>query len=286
MAVRRGCLIVRAMRPIVALLIVAVVSSTALAASPAPAPYRVVHIDSPATAALFTQFENARREWLKELERAHATDGRGVFLQVGDHQLYTMRSFDKFSNFDTRNDAIAKTQGAISKAASDRYDEQSDSALAYPHTSEVWRVEDDLTLSTGHPRADRADGQRGAPGHRRSARRLGVGEALRRRHDRNQSRAQRRAIFIHLTRLGLGTRSCHTYAVAGRRKGFDAAPTVEAAASREQRRWAFPAVRRCHRAQRNQADHRAARLDAGLSDSRLLKSRYGAIVGVVVRIGR
>lgn len=104
--------------------------------------YVAVHIDTVAP-ALFGQFVDARREWLGELRSHHATDGRGVFLQVGDAAFYTLRHFTSFGDFDTRGEAIERSLAAVPKEAGDRYDHLADTSLVYPHTSEIWvRVAD------------------------------------------------------------------------------------------------------------------------------------------------
>ncbi len=119
---------------------------SAPAASVSPASYRSVHIDTIAP-SMFAQFESARREWLAELHRANATDGRGVFLQVGANRFFTVRSFAKFGDFDTRGEAIERSLAAVPKAAGDRYDRLADGALVFPHTSEIWRVDADLSYA-------------------------------------------------------------------------------------------------------------------------------------------
>jgi hypothetical protein len=111
-----------------------------------PDEYRSVHIDNIGP-GLLAQFEGARRDWLAELRRANATDGRGVFLQVGPSTFYTVRSFAKFGDFDTRGDAIERSLAAVPKAAAERYDALSDTSLVFPHTSEVWGVEADLSYA-------------------------------------------------------------------------------------------------------------------------------------------
>jgi hypothetical protein len=111
-----------------------------------PAEYRSVHVDNIGP-GLLSQFEGGRRDWLAELRRANATDGRGVFLQVGPSTFYTVRSFAKFGDFDTRGDAIERSLAAVPKAAQERYDALSDTSLVFPHTGEVWGVEADLSYA-------------------------------------------------------------------------------------------------------------------------------------------
>src|SRR5690349_11759579 len=98
----------RPLLPLARLTACAVLSLAACAPSPKSAPraaeaprYRTVHIDTlaPEKAA---QFEAARREWVEELRRAHASDLRGLFLQVDRDRFYTIRPFATFASLDTR----------------------------------------------------------------------------------------------------------------------------------------------------------------------------------------
>jgi hypothetical protein len=113
-----------------------------------------VHIDTIAPDKV-AQFEAARREWLAELRRANATDGRGVFLQVGANRFFTLRAFARFGDFDTRGEAIAQSLARVPKAAAARYDEGSDTALVFPHTSEVWRFDAELSYAPASPLTER-----------------------------------------------------------------------------------------------------------------------------------
>jgi hypothetical protein len=108
--------------------------------------YRAVHIDTIQPGKL-AQFEGARREWVAELLRDRATDGRGLFVQVGDSRFFTLRAFSRFGDFDTRGAAIERSLSAVPKAAAERYDELSDTALAFPHTSEIWTLEPELSYA-------------------------------------------------------------------------------------------------------------------------------------------
>jgi hypothetical protein len=138
-----------------ALLVPACAARTASPAAPRASPpaappekddYVAVHIDTVAPEH-FAQFVDARREWLAQLREHHATDGRGVFLQVGDGAFYTVRHFSAFADFDTRGEAIDKSLAAMPKEAGERYDRLADTSLVYPHTSEVWAREPDLAYA-------------------------------------------------------------------------------------------------------------------------------------------
>jgi hypothetical protein len=109
----------------------------------APAVYRSVHIDT-LTPAKADVFEGARREWVDALKRANTSDGRGLFVQVEPDRFYTIRPFATFGSFDTRGAEIEKSLKRVPKEASDRYD-RGDAALAFPHASEIWKIDDELS---------------------------------------------------------------------------------------------------------------------------------------------
>jgi hypothetical protein len=121
-------------------------AQTAALAAPAtvapPAPYRAIHIDTlvPEKRA---QFEAARKEWVTELRRVGASDWRGLFLEVGQDRFYSVRPLEAFASLDPKPSEPGAAQKPDepepSEAAGKRYDDLSDDALAYPHTSEIWR---------------------------------------------------------------------------------------------------------------------------------------------------
>ena len=137
------------MRSSLVLAVAALVCCAPRPVSPGPTPapgrddYVAVHIDT-LSPALFGQFVDARREWLGQLRSHGSTDGRGVFLQVGDSSFYTLRHFASFGDFDTRGAAIERSLAAVPKEAAERYDRLSDTSLVYPHTSQIWARESDL----------------------------------------------------------------------------------------------------------------------------------------------
>lgn len=102
--------------------------------------YRSVHFDTLAPDRV-AQFEGGRRAWIEELRRANTTDGRGLFMKVGDHRFVTLRPFSTFGSFDGREDALGAQLAKVPKEAGERYDRDSDTALVFPHTSEIWRVD-------------------------------------------------------------------------------------------------------------------------------------------------
>jgi hypothetical protein len=93
------------------------------------------------------RFEAGRRAWVDELRRANVTDGRGVFLQVDGNRFLNVRPFATFASFDTRVDAINAALARVPKEAAERYDKDSDESLVFPHTSEIWKVDDDLSFA-------------------------------------------------------------------------------------------------------------------------------------------
>lgn len=112
----------------------------------AAGPYRSVHIDTLAPDKV-ARFEAGRRAWVAELRRAGVTDGRGVFLQVDGDRFFNLRPFATFASFDTRVDAINADLARVPKEAAERYDKESDESLVFPHTSEIWKVDDDLSFT-------------------------------------------------------------------------------------------------------------------------------------------
>ncbi|MFI5299001.1 MAG: hypothetical protein ACHREM_12970 [Polyangiales bacterium] len=109
-------------------------------------PYVTVHIDTllPDKAP---QFMSARRAWVDELERAHAADHRGWFFEVPGERVLTMQPLARFADLDggkaDRENALEK----VPKAALEKYDRLCDESLAFPHTSEIWRVDADLSYA-------------------------------------------------------------------------------------------------------------------------------------------
>lgn len=57
-----------------------------------------------------------------------------------------MRRFSAWADFDTRNDRIERSLAKVPEAASAAYDRDSDDSLVYPHTSEIWELDPDLSV--------------------------------------------------------------------------------------------------------------------------------------------
>lgn len=102
-----------------------------------------MHIDTlaPDRAA---QFMDARRAWLDAVKKAGGVDRRGTFLQVDADRFYSVRPLARFAELDGRNDEFGRDLAPVPKSAGDAYDAASDTALVFPHTSEIWRLDGDL----------------------------------------------------------------------------------------------------------------------------------------------
>lgn len=96
-----------------------------------------VHFD-PVRPDKVAQFEGARREFLGVLAEHRTHDARGTFLQSGSSLFLTVRGFDAYADLDARGPARARALQGVPQEAIQRYDDQSDSALAPPHHTEVW----------------------------------------------------------------------------------------------------------------------------------------------------
>jgi hypothetical protein len=118
------------------------VTSAPAAASTAPR-YRTVHIDtlSPERAA---QFVDARHAWLAAVTKAGGVDRRGSYLQVDGDRFFSMRPLARFAELDARGAEYERDLAPVPKSAGEAYDTASDTALVFPHASEIWRVDDDL----------------------------------------------------------------------------------------------------------------------------------------------
>jgi hypothetical protein len=84
------------------------------------------------------QFEQARHVWLTILARERTSDQRGTFFQVDSDTILTVRGFDAFTELDARGPSRARALAGIAKSDVERYDNDSDGALAPPHRSEIW----------------------------------------------------------------------------------------------------------------------------------------------------
>ena len=113
---------------------------------PARASRFTVHIDTlaPDKAA---QFEAARRDWVGVLRAHRATDLRGRFYEVKGIGFLTLRPFANFADLDRRGPERKQALAAVPPDKLAAYDRDSDSALAYPHASEIWELDEDLAYA-------------------------------------------------------------------------------------------------------------------------------------------
>lgn len=143
------------MRSFAALAAAAVASGAAFVACTPPAvaptnPPRMnrftVHIDTlaPEKAA---QFETARRDWVAVLRAHRATDLRGRFYEVRGVGFMTFRPLGSFGELDRRGSERKQALAAVPADKLAAYDRDSDSALAFPHASEIWEIDDDLAYA-------------------------------------------------------------------------------------------------------------------------------------------
>jgi hypothetical protein len=114
---------------------------------------RAVHLDTLAPAR-HEQFINARLEWLAALEAAgRPRDGRGLFLELSDHRVWSLRPLRSMADLDRRREP---EDGERLKAARQQYDARSDDALVPPHGNEIWVREPDLDFPGADPSLDEA----------------------------------------------------------------------------------------------------------------------------------
>lgn len=111
-----------------------------------PPRYRVVHIDVLAPER-FASFESARKEWVETLARVHGSDLRGAYFEMEHVGFLGVRPMHRFAELDARKSSVEAAMRTVPKAAGDAYDAASDAALIYPHTSEIWRLDDELSYA-------------------------------------------------------------------------------------------------------------------------------------------
>ena len=122
-----------------------------LASAPTVLPrHFTVHIDhlNPSMVQSFTQ---ARSEWVKLLRSSQTTDGRGLYIGIGDAGFVSLQPFGAYSDLDRRGAAVGRALGKVDKAAFDRYETASDSSVVPPHSSEIWVFEDTVSYRSADP---------------------------------------------------------------------------------------------------------------------------------------
>jgi hypothetical protein len=119
-----------------------------------PKPTRlVVHVDT-LDPQKVQQFETARVRWVTLLRTTHKRDRRGLYLKIGANTYYSVVSFARWSELDALGEERRKTVGELAAEAKE-YDRLSDESLVFPHASEIWRAEPELSyLPTGRRLTD------------------------------------------------------------------------------------------------------------------------------------
>jgi hypothetical protein len=115
-----------------------------------PARYVAVHVDHLQAGAL-RGFTAARRAWVDVLARHATTDGRGLYVQTGDSGFLSLRPFSVMADLDHQSSLVSAALAGIDPRDLQRYDESSDTALAPPHRSEIWRYDEDLSYGASDP---------------------------------------------------------------------------------------------------------------------------------------
>jgi hypothetical protein len=120
----------------------AIVGATSFAATADERPYVRVHIDR-MPAAKAKQFADARRDWITFVAEKKLFDPWwGTFLEWQGHGFLSLRPFKSLAELERPSPTAPKDEAY--RAAVDRYTEQSDEALVFPHTSQIWAVVPEL----------------------------------------------------------------------------------------------------------------------------------------------
>jgi hypothetical protein len=113
----------------------------------------LVHVDTLSPDKL-QSFENARVRWVALLREKRRNDRRGLYVKIGTNTYYSIVSFARWRDLEAIGDERAATLKAL-PAAGKEYDDRSDEALVFPHTSEIWRELPELAyLPTGRRLTD------------------------------------------------------------------------------------------------------------------------------------
>lgn len=121
----------------------AIVAGNSFAATADERPYVRVHVDR-MPAAKMKQFADARRDWVAFVADKKLFDPWwGTFLEWQGHGFMSLRPFKSLAELERPSPAAPKDEAY--RAAVDRYTEQSDESLIFPHTSQIWAVVPDLS---------------------------------------------------------------------------------------------------------------------------------------------
>jgi hypothetical protein len=83
--------------------------------------------------------------YVKKLRERGLTDRRGLYIKVGTNTYYSMVTFARWCDLEARHKvavATAKKMGADET----EYDKACDDSLVFPHASEIWSEEKDLSF--------------------------------------------------------------------------------------------------------------------------------------------
>jgi len=122
---------------------IAMLGATRVAATTEERPYVRVHVDR-MPAAKMKQFADARRDWVAFVtERKLYDPWWGTFLEWQGYGFLSLRPFKSLAELERPSPAEPEDQAY--RAAVDRYTEQSDEVLIFPHTYQIWATVADLS---------------------------------------------------------------------------------------------------------------------------------------------
>jgi hypothetical protein len=141
MAIRTRLIFRQVVRSI-AIACIATVGGLSSAATADDRPYVRVHVDR-LPAAKVQQFADARRDWVAFLAGKKVFDPWwGTYLELKDRGFLSLRPFKSLAELERPSPEAPKDEAY--RAAVERYTAQSDEALIFPHTSQVWATVADL----------------------------------------------------------------------------------------------------------------------------------------------
>ena len=126
---------------------IAVLALLAAGCATAPPPVRLaVHVDRLAAAEV-PRFEAARLRFVDELGRHGLSDHTGLYLKIGDSTYYSVVTFGRWRDLDRLAAARRRTLARVNPAALHAYWHDSDASLVFPHASEIWTEEPELSYT-------------------------------------------------------------------------------------------------------------------------------------------
>lgn len=113
----------------------------------APPPVRLaVHVDRLAAGEV-QRFEAARLRFAAELARRGVSDHTGLYLKIGDSTYYSVVTFGRWRDLDRLAAARRRALGRVDPAALRAYRQDSDASLVFPHASEIWTEQPELSYA-------------------------------------------------------------------------------------------------------------------------------------------